>query len=190
MYSIFCQKETNNFYLLQSQEVKMPYSSFEFRKFRELTWIAFWQIQLAPNKKVYKSWYENLKTNERLESFQDEVGEGEGRPNVVQVPISVIVLDENDNAPVFRGVPYKASVNEDTPVGTTVFQVCTTTTCSCHQLKESQLLFCRYWSWLLTGFSHFQKKKTIGLFLSWVISYLPFFIWCDGEVHMYGLVNA
>ena len=56
-------------------------------------------------------------------TIQDEVGEGEGRPNIVQVPISVIVLDENDNPPVFRGVPYKASINEDTPVGTTVFQV-------------------------------------------------------------------
>ena len=54
--------------------------------------------------------------------IQDEVGEGEGRPNVVQVPISVIILDENDNAPVFRGAPYKASINEDTPVGTTIFQ--------------------------------------------------------------------
>ena len=102
----------------------------------------FDKFQLAPDKKVCKSWYENLTTNERL-SFQDEVGEGEGRPNVVQVPISVIVLDENDNAPVFRGVPYKASVNEDTPVGTTVFQV-GATTCSYHQLKMSQLLFCWY----------------------------------------------
>ena len=77
----------------------------------------------SPEGHVLINWYE---TNESL-SYQDEVGEGEGRPNVVQVPISVIVLDENDNAPVFRGVPYKASVNEDTPVGTTVFQVCATT---------------------------------------------------------------
>jgi hypothetical protein len=40
----------------------------------------------------------------------------------VEVPISVIVLDENDNPPNFRGTPYKAAVNEDTPVGTTVFR--------------------------------------------------------------------
>ena len=34
----------------------------------------------------------------------------------------MIVLDENDNPPNFRGTPYKAAVNEDTPVGTTVFR--------------------------------------------------------------------
>ena len=140
----------------------MPIRALNFGNFGNLHESAFWQIQLAPYKKVYKSWYENLKTNERL-SFQDEVGEGEGRPNVVQVPISVIVLDENDNAPVFRGVPYKASVNEDTPVGTTVFQVCTTT-CNYHQLKMSQPLFCWYWSCLLTVFSDFQKKNYWILF--------------------------
>lgn len=53
---------------------------------------------------------------------EDEVGPDEGLPNVVRVPISVIVLDENDNAPVFSGLPYKASINEDTPVGTTIFR--------------------------------------------------------------------
>ena len=36
-------------------------------------------------------------------TIQDEAG-GEGSaPNVVRVPISVIVLDENDNEPVFQG---------------------------------------------------------------------------------------
>lgn len=56
-------------------------------------------------------------------NFQDELSnEGEGQPNVVEVPISVIILDENDNAPAFRGTPYKAAINEDTPVGTTVFR--------------------------------------------------------------------
>ena len=51
------------------------------------------------------------------------MAEGEGsNPNVVRVPISVIVLDENDNEPVFRGTPYKSSLNEDTPVGTTIFR--------------------------------------------------------------------
>ncbi len=55
-------------------------------------------------------------------TIEDEVGEGEGAPNVVRVPISVIVLDENDNAPVFRGLPYKTAINEDTPVGTTIFR--------------------------------------------------------------------
>ena len=54
--------------------------------------------------------------------IQDTVAEGEGSPNIVRVPISVIVLDENDNEPVFRGTPYKSSLNEDTPVGTTIFR--------------------------------------------------------------------
>lgn len=59
----------------------------------------------------------------QIVSFQDQLSnEGEGQPNVVEVPISVIVLDENDNPPNFRGTPYKAAVNEDTPVGTTVFR--------------------------------------------------------------------
>ena len=34
----------------------------------------------------------------------------------------MIVLDENDNEPEFSGAPYKASIAEDTPVGTTVFR--------------------------------------------------------------------
>jgi hypothetical protein len=41
---------------------------------------------------------------------------------VVKVPISVIILDVNDNEPVFRGTPYKTAVNEDTPVGATIFR--------------------------------------------------------------------
>lgn len=55
-------------------------------------------------------------------TIQDEVQEGQGTPNVVRVPISVIVLDENDNEPVFQGLPYKIAVNEDTPVDTTLFR--------------------------------------------------------------------
>ncbi|XP_027213278.2 cadherin-87A [Penaeus vannamei] len=40
--------------------------------------------------------------------------------NVVRVPISLIVLDTNDNPPVFRQTPYEAVVKEDAAVGTTV----------------------------------------------------------------------
>ncbi|RZF35066.1 hypothetical protein LSTR_LSTR009658 [Laodelphax striatellus] len=50
---------------------------------------------------------------------QDEV-EG-GKNNLVNLQISVIVADDNDNAPVFKNVPYEALVPEDTPVGTTIF---------------------------------------------------------------------
>lgn len=46
----------------------------------------------------------------------------EGMDNIVKVPISVIVLDENDNAPKFRSSPYSSTVNEDTPVGTTIYR--------------------------------------------------------------------
>lgn len=46
----------------------------------------------------------------------------EGMNNVVEVPISVIVLDENDNRPLFRSAPYSSTVNEDTPVGTTIYR--------------------------------------------------------------------
>ena len=52
--------------------------------------------------------------------IQDMVDEG--RDNVVEVPISVIILDENDNAPKFRSSPYSSTVNEDTPVGTTIYR--------------------------------------------------------------------
>ena len=40
-------------------------------------------------------------------SVQDEPKDGQREPNVVKVPISVIILDENDNQPMFRGLPYK-----------------------------------------------------------------------------------
>jgi len=52
--------------------------------------------------------------------IQDKVDEG--MDNVVKVPISVIILDLNDNPPQFSGIPYKATVNEDTPVGTTIYR--------------------------------------------------------------------
>ena len=55
-------------------------------------------------------------------TIEDEPQDGGQPPNVVTIPISVLILDENDNEPVFRGLPYKALVAEDTPVGSTVFQ--------------------------------------------------------------------
>lgn len=40
-------------------------------------------------------------------TIEDEVNEGPfGRNNVVEVPVSVIVLDENDNEPVFHNVSF------------------------------------------------------------------------------------
>ena len=51
---------------------------------------------------------ESLKGNNvRLQvSVQDEPEDGQREPNVVRVPISVIILDENDNQPVFQGTIY------------------------------------------------------------------------------------
>ncbi|XP_071526000.1 cadherin-87A [Panulirus ornatus] len=51
-------------------------------------------------------------------TLEDEV-EGVDN-NVVRVPISLIVLDTNDNAPKFLQTPYEAMVREDAVVGTTV----------------------------------------------------------------------
>lgn len=34
----------------------------------------------------------------------------------------MIILDENDNAPVFKNTPYEGSVSEESPIGTTVFK--------------------------------------------------------------------
>lgn len=42
--------------------------------------------------------------------------------DVVKLPISVIILDENDNAPTFKNTPYEGSVNEESQIGTTVFK--------------------------------------------------------------------
>uniref|UniRef100_A0A1B6L3B2 Cadherin domain-containing protein n=1 Tax=Graphocephala atropunctata TaxID=36148 RepID=A0A1B6L3B2_9HEMI len=56
-------------------------------------------------------------------TLEDEVDNSDNSitNNLVQVPISIIILDENDNAPVFKNAPYEVSVMEDTPVGSTVF---------------------------------------------------------------------
>ncbi|XP_030078648.1 cadherin-87A [Drosophila hydei] len=58
-----------------------------------------------------------------LVSIRDRVdpkGESE-QDNVVEQPITFIILDENDNPPEFQNTPYEADVNEDAVVGTTIF---------------------------------------------------------------------
>ncbi|XP_062126234.1 cadherin-87A [Drosophila sulfurigaster albostrigata] len=50
----------------------------------------------------------------------DPAGESE-QDNVVEQPITFIILDENDNPPEFQDTPYEADVNEDAAVGTTIF---------------------------------------------------------------------
>lgn len=52
-------------------------------------------------------------------TIEDIVG-GLHQNNIVKVPVSVIVLDVNDNIPRFQNVPYEAKISEDTQVGHTV----------------------------------------------------------------------
>ncbi|KAL1434560.1 hypothetical protein MTO96_011649 [Rhipicephalus appendiculatus] len=52
-------------------------------------------------------------------TLEDIVG-GHDQNNIVKVPVSVIVLDVNDNVPTFENVPYDVRIAEDTPVGHTV----------------------------------------------------------------------
>ncbi|CAD6991441.1 unnamed protein product [Ceratitis capitata] len=56
-------------------------------------------------------------------TIRDRVNpEGESeQDNIVQVPITIIVLDENDNPPEFQNTPYETDVNEDAAIGTTIF---------------------------------------------------------------------
>ncbi|XP_053671726.1 cadherin-87A [Anopheles nili] len=42
--------------------------------------------------------------------------------NIVNVPITIIVLDENDNPPEFQNVPYETEVLENAQPGTTIFE--------------------------------------------------------------------
>ncbi|EDW37985.1 GL12362 [Drosophila persimilis] len=58
-----------------------------------------------------------------LVSIRDRVDpEGDSeKDNVVQQPITFIILDENDNPPEFQKTPYETDVNEDAAVGTTIF---------------------------------------------------------------------
>lgn len=54
-------------------------------------------------------------------TLEDIVG-GQHDNNIVKVPVSVIILDENDNVPRFQNVPYEVKLSEDTAIGSTVFQ--------------------------------------------------------------------
>ncbi|KAG7153827.1 Cadherin-87A-like [Homarus americanus] len=52
-------------------------------------------------------------------TVEDEV-DGGADNNIMRIPISLIVLDTNDNAPKFLQTPYEAMVGEDAAVGSTV----------------------------------------------------------------------
>ncbi|KAB0801704.1 hypothetical protein PPYR_03890 [Photinus pyralis] len=55
-------------------------------------------------------------------TIEDEVKDAPvGGNNIVTVPVTAIILDENDHPPLFQNVPYFVYVNESTPVGTVIF---------------------------------------------------------------------
>ncbi|KAM7364223.1 cadherin 87A isoform 3-T5 [Cochliomyia hominivorax] len=58
-----------------------------------------------------------------LITIRDQVSEdGESElDNIVQETLTIIVSDENDNPPEFQNTPYGTDVNEDTPVGTVIY---------------------------------------------------------------------
>ncbi|KAK9891761.1 hypothetical protein WA026_016559 [Henosepilachna vigintioctopunctata] len=65
--------------------------------------------------------YETNDTLNLIVSVEDEANPESGeRSNVVSVPITVIVLDENDEAPEFRNKTYEIQVSEDTPSGSAI----------------------------------------------------------------------
>lgn len=62
---------------------------------------------------------EQQETIPLIVTIKDQVNLVNDSPNdnIVSVPISIIVSDENDVAPEFKNLPYEASVNEDAPLG-------------------------------------------------------------------------
>ncbi|XP_076368154.1 cadherin 74A isoform X2 [Tachypleus tridentatus] len=54
-------------------------------------------------------------------SLTDEKVQGQD-PNTISIKREITILDQNDNAPVFRNVPYAFFVDETVPVGTTVYK--------------------------------------------------------------------
>jgi hypothetical protein len=52
---------------------------------------------------VYSHYLQVNDTLKFIVTLEDEVGEGLPN-NLVQIPVTVIVLDENDNAPIFKDV--------------------------------------------------------------------------------------
>ncbi|XP_049820113.1 cadherin-87A isoform X2 [Aethina tumida] len=64
--------------------------------------------------------YETNDTLNLIVSIEDEV-EGNAKNNIVEEPVTVIILDENDNAPEFQKAPYEILIDEDTAPDTTVF---------------------------------------------------------------------
>ncbi|KAL3278344.1 hypothetical protein HHI36_013675, partial [Cryptolaemus montrouzieri] len=66
--------------------------------------------------------YETNDTLNLIVSIEDEANTQTGeKPNIVSVPVTVIILDENDNAPKFENETYEILVSEDISPGSAIF---------------------------------------------------------------------
>lgn len=60
---------------------------------------------------------------QNLLKFRIECARTDGRTDETsQLSVTVYIEDINDHAPIFLGAPYAITVDESTPVGTTIFQ--------------------------------------------------------------------
>ncbi|XP_045467864.1 cadherin-87A isoform X2 [Harmonia axyridis] len=67
--------------------------------------------------------YEANSTLNIIVGMEDEANtETEEKANIISVPVTVIILDENDNAPEFQNSSYEITVSEGTLQGTKIFQ--------------------------------------------------------------------
>ncbi|XP_033617540.1 cadherin-related family member 2 isoform X2 [Fukomys damarensis] len=60
---------------------------------------------------------------ETLKFFSIDISVSDGHNNPVRKPMSVVVEDRNDNAPVFENTVFSTSIDETLPVGSLVFSV-------------------------------------------------------------------
>jgi hypothetical protein len=89
-----------------------PYSLMQmirviYRVFTEIHISTTHSLLLKPQIEqviyVYSHYFQVNDTLKFIVTLEDEVGEGLPN-NLVQIPVTAIVLDENDNAPIFKDV--------------------------------------------------------------------------------------
>uniref|UniRef100_A0A182QKL0 Cadherin domain-containing protein n=1 Tax=Anopheles farauti TaxID=69004 RepID=A0A182QKL0_9DIPT len=94
-----------------------PASKDEYRR-------NHWATSASQNLSESGEWVGAQDTLSFSVSIRDRVsatGIESENDNIVNVPITIIVLDENDNPPEFQNVPYETDVLENAEPGTTIF---------------------------------------------------------------------